>query len=70
VCEADGSYGGVAEPPNERQVGRHHGDLTELGQRHGPRQFDRFDDLGAPNRTRPRRCGRRDVSWQCHLAAP
>src|SRR5262249_52869664 len=44
VREADGGNGTVAEPPNECEVGRHHGDLAELGQRDGPRELDRFDD--------------------------
>src|SRR5262245_32361229 len=46
--EADGRDRPVAEPPNECEVGGHHSDLAELGQRDGPRELDRFDDLGAP----------------------
>ena len=45
----------LAEPADQREVGRHHGDLAELGQRDRPSELDRFDDLGAPRRVTGRR---------------
>jgi hypothetical protein len=38
----------VAEPADQCQVGRHHGDLAELGQRDRQRELRRLGDLRAP----------------------
>ena len=40
----------VAQPAQQHQVGRHHGDLAELRQRHRPGQAQRVDDLDTPSR--------------------
>ena len=40
----------VAKPAQQHQVGRHHGDLAELRQRHRPGQAQRVDDLDTPSR--------------------
>ncbi len=47
--QPDRRDGVVAEPADQRKVGRHHGDLAELGQRDRQRELDRFDDFGAPD---------------------
>ena len=46
--EPDGGDAPVAEPPDQREIGRHHGDLAKLCQRDRPCEPDRFDHLGTP----------------------
>ena len=40
----------IAEPADQREIGRHHGDLAELRERKRPRELDRLGQLGAPKR--------------------
>jgi hypothetical protein len=39
MAERSGRDGIVTEPSDQREVGRHHRDLTELGQRNGNRKL-------------------------------
>ena len=45
----------VAEPADQREIARHHGDLAKLRQRDRQRELDRLGQLGAPNRFARRR---------------
>jgi hypothetical protein len=47
----------IAKPPQQRQIGRHHCDLTKLRQRHRQGEPDRVAEFSAPNRWCCRRCG-------------
>ena len=47
----------VAEPADQREIARHHGDLAELRQRDRQRELDRLGHLVAPNRPARRRGG-------------
>ena len=48
----------VAEPADQREIGRHHGDLAELRERHRPGELHRLGDLGAPDKALALRRGR------------
>ena len=70
--EPDRRDGSVTQPPDQREIGRHHRDLAELGQRHRPGELDRVGDLGSPDKAIALRRGggRPDGSEVGHGAAP
>ena len=45
----------IAEPADQREIARHHGDLAELRERNRQRELDRLGQLDAPNPAARRR---------------
>ena len=71
VREPDRRDRAVAEPADQREVGRHHGDLAELGQRDRPAQASTVSTISARQIARSSaRRGRGYGSRRGHGAAP
>ena len=68
VAQRRRGHGPVAEPPDQRQIGRHHRDLPELRQRDRHRELERLGQLEGEVAAARGRAGRRllDFIKGCH----